>query len=149
MLDQNRHEQFGGDLRSRPCRKQPEQTFAPHPYPSPSYTQIKTMSLIEQLTGYISNQTSPLSPITLPPLPVASIQPLSWLIEHLTSTPVHPTYYPFARFGVIHAARVATVWADSTKGKDRRKVGVLQDLVGFLVMSCMPIPSYALIPLAD
>ncbi|ORY30992.1 hypothetical protein BCR39DRAFT_455343, partial [Naematelia encephala] len=36
---------------------------------------------------------------------------------------------------VIHAARVTTVWAGLTKGKDRRDVGLLQDLFGYLTMA--------------
>ena len=91
--------------------------------------------ILTHLTQYVANQTSSLAPITLnlPSIPVHSV---ATFISHITSHPVHPTYFPFLRFATIHAARVTTVWAGMIGGKDRRGVSVLQDLVGYLTMAC-------------
>lgn len=90
------------------------------------------MSVLQHLTDYIANTTALLAPLTLP---LASIAPLSDLIDHVTTTQVHPTYFPFLRFGAIHAARVSLVWAGMTKNR-KTKVPVLQDLFGYLVLCC-------------
>ncbi|ORX38863.1 hypothetical protein BD324DRAFT_569248, partial [Kockovaella imperatae] len=59
---------------------------------------------------------------------------ISRLVHHITTEPVHPIYYPFLRFGALHASRTCLVWAAATKtGGSRRKVGRLQDLFGYLV----------------
>jgi len=68
-------------------------------------------------------------------LPTAVLEQTSGLIHHLTTTPVH-AYFPYARFPVLHAVRVAVVWAGLTRGR-MRKVGYLGDLFGYLVMACM------------
>ena len=97
-----------------------------------------TMNL-QHLTEYIANQTSTLSPITLPPLslilPLAPISPIARLIQHVTTTPVHSTYYPYLRFGAIHAARVSIIWAGMTKGR-KEKVGLVRDMIGYLTLAC-------------
>lgn len=90
------------------------------------------MTILEELTSYISNTTSTLAPLTLPLGPVG---PLSRLIDHVTTTPVHSAYYPFLRFGAIHATRLTLVWAGMTKGR-KTPVPVLQDLFGYLVLAC-------------
>ncbi|WWD21453.1 hypothetical protein CI109_105938 [Kwoniella shandongensis] len=93
------------------------------------------MSLFEQLTELVTAQTSRLAPITLTvPNPTTPIFQLSKLIDHLTTTPIHPVYLPYLRFGALHAVRVTTVWAGLTKSRKGR-VGVLQDLFGYLVMA--------------
>jgi hypothetical protein len=66
-------------------------------------------------------------------LPTAALVQTTSLINHLTTTPVH-AYFPYARFPVLHAVRVAVVWATLTRGKRGR--GYLQDLFGYLVMAC-------------
>ncbi|WWC86973.1 uncharacterized protein L201_001854 [Kwoniella dendrophila CBS 6074] len=90
------------------------------------------MSIIQQLTDSISAQISTLAPITLS-VPTTPIFQLSKFIHHITNTPVHPVYFPYLRFGVIHAVRVTTVWAGLTKAK--RGGGRLQDLFGYLVLA--------------
>ncbi|KAK8847366.1 hypothetical protein IAR55_005223 [Kwoniella newhampshirensis] len=93
------------------------------------------MSLFEQLTELIAQQTSRLAPLTLTvPNPTTSIFQVSKLIDHLTTTPVHQVYLPYLRFGALHAVRVTTVWAGMIKGR-KGKVGLLQDLFGYLVMA--------------
>ncbi|WVQ83373.1 hypothetical protein IAT38_005514 [Cryptococcus sp. DSM 104549] len=93
------------------------------------------MSTLEKLTELIADQTSRLAPITLTvPSPSTSILQLSQFVHHVTTTPIHPVYLPYLRFGAIHAARVTTVWAVMTKGR-KGKVGVLQDLFGYLVLA--------------
>jgi hypothetical protein len=83
-----------------------------------------------------ADQLSGLTPTTLPlSLPIAPITPIAQLIAHLTSNPVHQTYFPYLRFGVLHAIRVTTVWAGLTKSRQGR-VGVLHDLFGYLTMAC-------------
>jgi hypothetical protein len=67
-------------------------------------------------------------------LPTAALEQTSNLIQHLTTTPLHP-YLPYARFPVLHAVRVAVVWYALTRGKGRGR-GYLQDLFGYLVMAC-------------
>ncbi|KAK4688137.1 hypothetical protein P7C73_g1979, partial [Tremellales sp. Uapishka_1] len=86
------------------------------------------MHSFESLLSSIQETIAPLQPITLP---LAPIQPLSSFLHHITTRHVHPTYFPYALFGAIHAARVTTLWVGATKG--RRKVSTLQDLFGYLV----------------
>ncbi|WVW78523.1 hypothetical protein I302_100478 [Kwoniella bestiolae CBS 10118] len=86
------------------------------------------MSLLDQL----SSQISSLAPITIS-VPTTPIFQVSRFIHHVTTTPIHPVYFPYLRFGVIHAARVTTVWAGMRKGKKRG--GRLQDLFGYLVLA--------------
>lgn len=72
-------------------------------------------------------------------LPLAGIQPLSTFVNHLTTTPVHPSFYPYVRVGALHAARVATIWAGMTaahRAGRAKKVGVAGDLFGYLVLCC-------------
>jgi hypothetical protein len=90
------------------------------------------MTVLHDLTAYIANTTSTLAPINLPLAPVV---PLSHFIDHITSTPVHPTYFPFLRFGAVHATRLTLVWAGMTKSR-KKPVTVLQDLFGYLVLAC-------------
>ncbi|ODN82246.1 hypothetical protein L202_02531 [Cryptococcus amylolentus CBS 6039] len=93
------------------------------------------MALLAHLTDIVTEQASRLAPLTLiAPSPSASILQLSDFVHHLTTTPIHPVYFPYLRFGAIHAARVTTVWAAQTKGRKGR-VGTLQDLFGYLVMA--------------
>lgn len=66
--------------------------------------------------------------------PLAAVPAVQALVRHLQTTPVHPVYVPFARFGALHALRVGLAWAQMTKG--RGEVGVLADLLGFLVVAC-------------
>lgn len=75
-----------------------------------------------------------LSP-TMSLLPTAALEQTSNLIQHLTTTAVHP-YLPFARFPVLHAVRVAVIWSALTRGRGKGR-GYLQDLFGYLVMACM------------
>lgn len=91
------------------------------------------MSLLEGLTAYIANTTSTLAPLTLP---LAPVLPLTKFLDHVTSSPVHSTYYPFLRFGAIHASRLTLVWAGMTKGR-KKDVPIFQDLFGYLVLACM------------
>ncbi|KAK1921531.1 hypothetical protein DB88DRAFT_67105 [Papiliotrema laurentii] len=88
------------------------------------------MTVLQDITAYIANTTTTLSPINLP---LAPVTPLSQLLHHVTTTHVHPVYYPFLRFGAIHAARVTLVWAALTRGR-KRTVPFFQDLFGYLVM---------------
>lgn len=76
-----------------------------------------------------------------PTLPIEPIGSLVTLLDHLTSTPVHATYAPYLRFPVLHAVRVSIAWAAMTSsgGRDLRRVGLLQDLFGYLVMACMSV----------
>jgi hypothetical protein len=72
-------------------------------------------------------------------LPSAPIEGITTLLENLT-TPVHPLI-PYARFPVLHAVRVSLVWAGMTAARHgnvqgRKKVGVMQDLFGYLVVAC-------------
>ncbi|OCF41687.1 hypothetical protein I317_04493 [Kwoniella heveanensis CBS 569] len=93
------------------------------------------MALLEALTDKLSNSIAQLAPITLS-VPTSPIFQVSRFLHHVTTTPVHPVYVPYLRFGVIHAARVTTVWAGLTKGrKNGKKVGLLQDLFGYLTMA--------------
>jgi len=92
-------------------------------------------TLLTSFTSRIANQTSLYSTLTLP-LPLAPIHPLSALLEHITSKPVHEVYFPFLRFGAIHAVRTTTMWAAMTRGKDRGGVSRLQDLFGYLTLAC-------------
>ena len=89
-------------------------------------------ALLEGLTAYISNTSSTLAPLTLP---LAPITPLTAFIDHVTTAHVHPTYFPFLRFGAIHAARVSLVWAGMTQSR-KRPVTLLQDFFGYLVLAC-------------
>ena len=89
-------------------------------------------ALLEGLTAYISNTTSTLAPLTLP---LAPITPLTAFIDHVTTAHVHPTYFPFLRFGAIHAARLSLVWAGMTQSR-KRPVTLLQDFFGYLVLAC-------------
>ncbi|WVR04570.1 hypothetical protein IAU60_001577 [Kwoniella sp. DSM 27419] len=89
--------------------------------------------MTERLVGGLAEQISKLAPITLL-VPTSPIFQLSRFVHHVTSTPVHPVYFPYLRFGVIHAVRVTLVWAVLTKGKTGKK-GRLQDLFGYLVMA--------------
>ncbi|WVQ69193.1 uncharacterized protein L199_007409 [Kwoniella botswanensis] len=86
------------------------------------------MSLIDQLVETVST----LAPITLS-VPTTPIFQVSRFIHHVTTTPIHPVYFPYLRFGVIHAVRVTTVWAGLKKGKKRG--GRLQDLFGYLALA--------------
>jgi hypothetical protein len=90
------------------------------------------MTVLQDITAYIANTTTTLSPINLP---LAPVTPLSQLLHHVTTTHVHPVYYPFLRFGAIHAARVTLVWAALTRGR-KRTVPFFQDLFGYLVVAC-------------
>ncbi|WVQ76074.1 hypothetical protein IAR50_005711 [Cryptococcus sp. DSM 104548] len=93
------------------------------------------MALLSHVTDVVAEQASRLAPLTLTaPSPSTSILQLSDFVHHLTTTPIHPVYAPYLRFGAIHAARVTTVWAAQTRGRKGR-VGVLQDLFGYLVMA--------------
>lgn len=92
--------------------------------------------LLEQARGHLSSISPVSSPLTLPLAPTA---PISNLIAHLTSTPLHPTYFPYLRFGILHAIRVTTVWAGLTKARQER-IGVLHDLFGYLTMACKSVP---------
>ncbi|WWC59310.1 uncharacterized protein I303_101861 [Kwoniella dejecticola CBS 10117] len=94
------------------------------------------MSLIQQLTDTLSTQISQLAPITLD-VPTSPVLQVSQFIHHVTTTPIHPVYFPYLRFGVIHAVRVTTVWASLTKGKKRDGDGNgrLADLFGYLVLA--------------
>jgi len=72
-------------------------------------------------------------------LPSAPIEALSSILALLT-LPIHPLI-PYARFPVLHAVRVSLVWAGMTSARNkdpgvRKKVGVLQDLFGYLVVAC-------------
>lgn len=87
------------------------------------------------------------------------IPTLSRLIAHLSATPVHDLWFPYPQFAVIHAMRVSVVWAsltlkrqqqqqrkrrgqrnsfvrDGDKDEEEVGLGVMGDLVGYLVMSC-------------
>jgi hypothetical protein len=68
-------------------------------------------------------------------LPSTLLDLTSSLVHHLTTTPVHDTYFPYARFTTLHAIRVSIVWASLTRSR-RGKVGYLQDLFGYLVIAC-------------
>ncbi|WVQ98002.1 hypothetical protein IAU59_005122 [Kwoniella sp. CBS 9459] len=93
------------------------------------------MALLESLTDRLSDTLSQLAPITLS-VPTSPIFQISRFLHHVTTTPVHPVYLPYLRFGVMHAARVTTVWAALVKGrKDQHKVSLLQDLFGYLTMA--------------
>ncbi|WRT64822.1 uncharacterized protein IL334_001758 [Kwoniella shivajii] len=89
------------------------------------------MSVIDKVVQTLSDQISSLSPDTFSP--TTPIFQVSKFVHHLTTTPIHPVYFPYLRFHVIHAIRVTTVWAILTKGK--KKGGRLQDLFGYLVMA--------------
>ena len=93
-------------------------------------------SIFSFLTSRVADQTSILSPLTLP-LPGANIRPIAAFLDHVTSTPVHEVYFPILRFGAIHAARVTIAWAGMTMGKDRKGVGRLGDLFGYLTLACL------------
>jgi len=69
-----------------------------------------------------------------------AVNTVSDLIEHVNITPLHSTLFPYMRFPVIHAARVTLVWAGVTKG--RKKVPLLQDMFGYLVLACTFILSF-------
>ena len=91
---------------------------------------ISPKSLLSSPSSFLaSSQLLLTSPLSRTPHIVS-------FVRHITSTPVHETYYPFLRFGAIHASRVALVWAGLTKGGDRRNVGSLQDLFGYLTAAC-------------
>jgi hypothetical protein len=98
------------------------------------------MSILDRLVTFASETTKTLQPLTLPrvPFPSASIGPISTFLHHVTSRPVHPTYFPYVLFGVMHAAWVTTVWVQLTRKRAATKgrVGVLQDLMGYLTMAC-------------
>ncbi|WOO83740.1 uncharacterized protein LOC62_05G007260 [Vanrija pseudolonga] len=84
------------------------------------------MSLLQR----IASATLPLEASLEAPL--AAVPAVQALVRHLQTTNVHP-YVPFARFGALHALRVGLAWAQMTKG--RGEVGVLADLLGFLVVA--------------
>ncbi|WWC67893.1 uncharacterized protein I206_101811 [Kwoniella pini CBS 10737] len=96
------------------------------------------MSLIERLTDILSIQISQYAPINLN-VPTTPILQISKFIHHVTTTPIHPIYFPYLRFGVLHAIRVTTVWANLTKGKNQNGSesgsGRLVDLFGYLVLA--------------
>jgi hypothetical protein len=97
------------------------------------------MEQFDELLARISEAAGKLAPIpALEALsrarPLAPVLPLEHLLHHLTTAKVHDTYFPFIRFGCMHAARVAAAWAILTRS--RARVGVLQDLVGFLTVAC-------------
>ena len=114
-----------------------------------TYTTMALHTLAQQWAEYVSNTTATvlsLQPVTLPlssfaafsslsSLSTYPLAPLEQLIAHLSSTPVHATYYPLLRFGVLHASRLALVWAKLTKGREG-KVSYLQDLTGYLCLCC-------------
>lgn len=96
------------------------------------------MGAAEDLLGVITSKTSMLSPMTLP---LAPVQPLNDLLAHLTSMPVHAAYFPYLRFGALHAARCTTVWAVLTRARRAKmggaaKIGALGDLLGYLTVCC-------------
>ncbi|RXK35702.1 hypothetical protein M231_07030 [Tremella mesenterica] len=96
------------------------------------------MSLLGQITHWIVYQTKFLSPLTLPlPSPLfRPVGPLANIINHITSTPVHETYFPFLRFGVIHAARVTTVFSALKQASSTGpSAGGLQDLIAYLTLA--------------
>jgi hypothetical protein len=67
----------------------------------------------------------------------ALIRSGSNLVQSLLEQPLHPVYYPYSQFTVIHATRVALVWASLTKKRSSgRNVTFLHDLVGYLTMCC-------------
>lgn len=91
------------------------------------------MGAAQDLLGQVMTQASPYMS-----LPLAPVQPLSTLVSHLVTAPVFPGL-PIARFGALHAARVAIVWAGMTKAKRAarsKKVGLMGDLFGYLTMCC-------------
>ncbi|OWZ60672.1 hypothetical protein AYX15_07033 [Cryptococcus neoformans] len=69
--------------------------------------------------------------------PLSPLSPLTTQISSLVASPVHPALFPLPRFAVLHAVRVALVWATLTKNTRRHKQhagGRMQDLFGYLVM---------------
>lgn len=95
------------------------------------------MEHVDKLIERIAEATSQLAPLSQlsAGMPLAPVQPLQSLIQHLQSTNVHDVYFPFVRFAALHAARVATAWAAMTHTRGGNP-GVLQDLFGFLTVSC-------------
>lgn len=83
----------------------------------------------------ISVRSDVLKPLLVLDAPLAPIHPIKDLLAHLTSTPLHSVYFPFLRFGCLHAARAAFGWAAMTKAR-KETPGVLQDLLGYLTLSC-------------
>jgi hypothetical protein len=68
-------------------------------------------------------------------LPQAPLELTSQLLSHLTTTRVHDTYFPYARFATLHAIRVSIIWASLTRGRTG-SVSYLYDLFGYLVLAC-------------
>lgn len=66
-------------------------------------------------------------------VPAAAVQQVASLVADLQARSVHDVYFPWARFGALHALRVSLGWAMATKGRRGRG---LKDLAGFLVMAC-------------
>jgi hypothetical protein len=67
----------------------------------------------------------------------ALIRSGSTWVQSLLEQPLHPVYYPYSQFTVIHATRVALVWATLTKKRSSgRNVTFLHDLAGYLTMCC-------------
>jgi hypothetical protein len=97
----------------------------------------RVMEHVDKLIERIAEATSKLAPLSQlsAGMPLAPVQPLQSLIQHLQSTNVHDVYFPFVRFAALHAARVATAWAAMTHTRGGNP-GVLQDLFGFLTVSC-------------
>lgn len=89
---------------------------------------------VSRLILRVAQQTRYLAPWTALPFASASLR-VAELLSHLTSEQVHRVYFPFVRFSVLHAVRVAIAWAAMTRGR-RGQVGVLADLFGFLVIAC-------------
>lgn len=86
---------------------------------------------------------SELSQLIAIPRPMSPLSPLTTQISSLVASPVHPALFPLPRFAVLHAVRVALVWATLTKNTRRHKQhagGRMQDLFGYLVMGCKRVP---------
>ena len=125
-------------------------TLAPLTLPIPQSLSALSFDNIQSLLlspeSLLSSSSSLLaSPQLFLTSPLSRTPHIASFVRHITSTPVHETYYPFLRFGAIHASRVALVWAGLTKNEGTRDVGRLQDLFGFLTAACecwyrIPIP---------
>lgn len=76
-----------------------------------------------------------LKPLFALDAPLAPVHPIRDLLAHLTTTPVHATYFPFLRFGCLHATRTAIAWAAMTRARGSRP-STLVDLLGYLTISC-------------
>ncbi len=89
--------------------------------------------LVSRAIVRVAKQTRNLVPWTALPFATASVA-VADVLQNLTSHTVHDVYFPFVRFSVLHAARVAIAWAAMTRG--RKPVGLFADLFGFLVIAC-------------